>query len=49
MVDNSDKINVDDVICRSRIYKCLGCGFVGNEEKADKHQCTCDSPMELIS
>lgn len=43
------KNNVDDIICKSRIYKCLGCDFVGAEEKALDHQCECDNPMERIS
>lgn len=37
----------DDIICRNRIYKCLGCDFVGNEDKALDHQIQCDHPMEL--
>ena len=39
----------DNIICKSRIYKCLGCRVVGNEQMADEHQCECDNPMELIS
>ena len=25
----------DDIICRNRVYECLGCGFVGREREAD--------------
>lgn len=42
-------IGIDDVICKTRIYECLGCGFVGSEEKADEHQIKCDSPMRQIA
>lgn len=39
----------DDVICRNRIYVCLGCGFVGREQAAEEHQIKCDSPMENVN
>jgi len=38
----------EDILCRSRIYECLGCDFVGAEEKALEHQIKCDNPMELL-
>jgi len=38
----------NEVICRNRIYQCLGCGFVGREQEAEQHQITCDNPMELV-
>ncbi len=38
----------DEVICRNRVYQCLGCGFVGREQAAEEHQITCDNPMELV-
>ncbi|KKN55034.1 hypothetical protein LCGC14_0586350 [marine sediment metagenome] len=40
--------SADDIICENRVYKCLGCGFVGLEREADEHQVKCDNPMELI-
>ena len=40
---------VDDVICENRIYECLGCGFVGREQKAEEHQIKCDNPMKLLN
>lgn len=42
------KCNVDDIICKSRIYECLGCGFIGSEQEAEEHQIKCDNPMEMI-
>ena len=40
--------DIDEVICRNRVYQCLGCGFVGKEQAAEQHQITCDNPMELV-
>jgi len=40
---------VDEIICRNRIYECLGCGFVGREPAAEEHQILCDNPMELLT
>jgi len=48
MTDELD-CNVDDIICRNRIYECLGCGFVGREKEAEEHQWKCDNPMELLT
>jgi len=39
----------DDIICRNRIYECLGCGYVGAEEEAQEHQIQCDNPMRQLS
>lgn len=44
---NSLDGSADDVICRNRVYECQ-CGFVGREEAAEEHQCTCELPMELL-
>lgn len=41
--------DIDDVICRNRIYECLGCGFVGNEQETEEHQIQCDNPMRQLS
>ena len=42
------KETTDDIICRNRFYRCLGCGFMGTEKEADEHQWKCDNPMERI-
>lgn len=41
-------LRADDVTCRNRIYRCMGCGFIGREKEADEHQVKCDNPMELL-
>lgn len=43
------KTDIYDLICRNRVYECLGCGFVGREEKAEEHQVKCDSPMRQLT
>lgn len=44
----SEQDHLDDVICKNRVYECLGCGFVGREEKAEEHQIECDNPMKIV-
>jgi len=39
----------DDIICRNRVFECLGCGFVGREQKAVEHQIKCDNPMRQVT
>lgn len=47
--DNKRISDSDEIICRNRVYECLGCGFVGREQAADEHQAKCDNPMRLLS
>lgn len=43
-----ETIMSDDIICRNRVYECLGCGFVGREQVAVEHQLKCENPMVQI-
>jgi len=49
LTNNPKSKTIDDVICENRIYECLGCGFVGREQKAEEHQIKCDNPMRLLN
>lgn len=46
----SDKTNFLDcnIEPENRLFKCLGCGFIGFEQEAINHQVLCDNAMERI-
>jgi hypothetical protein len=40
--------DIHDIICRNRLYECLGCAKIFLEREAEEHQIKCDSPMRLF-
>ncbi len=48
MGENTESNELYDIVCKNRVYQCLGCDFVGSEQSALDHQVECDNPMELL-